>query len=150
MATTVHEPPKIEVATTPCDQGSGNGGWRNLVPADGDLRVVQDYSPPPATTGIWVVLVGHHHDVCGVHQRADRSPRVGVRTGGTSPCRRSSTSTRCCSLASSVTLEIARRRVAAFMGGLRQVKSRARRAGCTSLWSSACSLWLGSTSRGCN
>ena len=35
---------------------SGNGGWRNLVPADGDLRAVQDYSPPPASTGIWVVV----------------------------------------------------------------------------------------------
>ena len=37
MATTVHEPPKIELDRLP-SQGSGNGGWRNLVPADGDLR----------------------------------------------------------------------------------------------------------------
>src|ERR1700682_1556717 len=56
MATTVHEPPKIDPRRLP-DQGhSGNGGWRNLVPADGDLRVAQEYSPPPSSTAIWVVL----------------------------------------------------------------------------------------------
>ena len=55
MATTVHEPPKIELDHLP-SQGSGNGGWRNLVPAGGDLRRLKDYSPPPASTGIWVGL----------------------------------------------------------------------------------------------
>ena len=55
MATTVHEPPKIDLDPLP-SQGSGNGGWRNLVPADGDLPRVKDYSPPPASTGIWVGL----------------------------------------------------------------------------------------------
>src|SRR5271157_2017976 len=54
MATTVHEPPKIEAERLP-SHGSG-GGWRNLVPAGGDLRRVKDSSPPPASTGIWVVL----------------------------------------------------------------------------------------------
>ena len=53
MATTVHEPPKIEPRRP---RESGNGGWRNLVPVDGDPRVVQEYSPPPASTGIWVVV----------------------------------------------------------------------------------------------
>ena len=55
MATTVHEPPKIDLDRLP-SQGSGNGGWRNLVPADGDLRRVKSSSPPPASTGIWVGL----------------------------------------------------------------------------------------------
>ncbi|MFZ0200150.1 MAG: cytochrome c oxidase subunit 3 [Candidatus Sulfotelmatobacter sp.] len=55
MATTVHEPPKIDLDRLP-SQGSGNGGWRNLVPADGDLRQVKPSSPPPASTGIWVGL----------------------------------------------------------------------------------------------
>jgi hypothetical protein len=50
-----HEPPKIELDRSP-SQGSGNGGWRNLVPAGGDLRRVKSYSPPPASTGIWVGL----------------------------------------------------------------------------------------------
>src|SRR5216684_7548766 len=60
MATTIHEPPKIEPQHSPNQglpsPGSGNGGWRNLVPADGDLRRVNDSSPPPASTGIWVGL----------------------------------------------------------------------------------------------
>ena len=56
MATTVHEPPQIDSHRLP-DQGhSGNGGWRNLVPADGDLRVALDYSPPASSTAIYVVL----------------------------------------------------------------------------------------------
>src|SRR5207244_11265369 len=58
MATTVHEPPKIEEGHDPSKpaSNSGNGGGRNLVPSVGDLRAVKDYSPPPASTGIWVVL----------------------------------------------------------------------------------------------
>jgi cytochrome c oxidase subunit III len=56
MATTVHEPPKIDPRRLP-DQGhSGNGGSRNLVPAGGDPRVAQEYSPPPSSTAIWVVV----------------------------------------------------------------------------------------------
>src|SRR6202047_5580260 len=55
MATPAHEPPKIDPERLP-SQGSGNGGWRNLVPASGDLRRVKDSSPPPASTGIWVGL----------------------------------------------------------------------------------------------
>src|ERR1700740_1223948 len=57
MATTVPEPPKIEeLPDRPRPSGTGNGGWRNLIPAEGALRRVKDYSPPPASTGIWVVL----------------------------------------------------------------------------------------------
>jgi cytochrome c oxidase subunit III len=55
MATTVPEPPKIDVRLP---EHSGNGGWRNLVPANGDLRITQDYSPPPSSTAIWVVIFG--------------------------------------------------------------------------------------------
>jgi cytochrome c oxidase subunit III len=58
MATTVHELPKPgigeDLPVRPND--SGNGGGRNLIPASGGLRAVKDYSPPPASTGIWVVL----------------------------------------------------------------------------------------------
>ena len=57
MGTVVHEPPQIEERHEPrVTSGSGNGGWRDLVPADGDLRKVEDYSPPPASTGIWVAV----------------------------------------------------------------------------------------------
>jgi cytochrome c oxidase subunit 3 len=55
MATTVHEPPKIDRERLPSD-GSGKGGWGNLVPAGGELRRVKPSSPPPASTGIWVGL----------------------------------------------------------------------------------------------
>ncbi len=50
MATTVHEPPKIDLERIP---GDGGGSWRNIPPAIGDLRRLKG-SPPPASTGIWV------------------------------------------------------------------------------------------------
>ncbi len=53
MATTVHEPPRIDLERLP---SHGNGGWRNSPPAGGDLRRVKPSSPPPASTGIWVAL----------------------------------------------------------------------------------------------
>lgn len=57
MATTVHEPPKIEGRHDVSRLGDfSHGGGRNMVPASGNLRGVKDYSPPPASTGIWVVL----------------------------------------------------------------------------------------------
>ena len=54
MATTVHEPPQINARRLP--DYSGNGGRRNLVPAEGDLRAVQERPLDPAQTGIWVAL----------------------------------------------------------------------------------------------
>jgi cytochrome c oxidase subunit III len=54
MATTVHEPPQVEVRRSA--NYSGNGGRRNLVPAEGDLRAVQDRPLESAKTGIWVAL----------------------------------------------------------------------------------------------
>jgi cytochrome c oxidase subunit III len=58
MATTVHEPPKIDRHRDPAVfRGDSNkGGGSNLVPGNADLPAVKDYSPPPASTGIWVVL----------------------------------------------------------------------------------------------
>lgn len=55
MATTVHEPPRVDERREP-SHGNFHGGGHNLVPANGNLRAVKDYSPPPASTGIWVVL----------------------------------------------------------------------------------------------
>src|SRR5438270_468115 len=70
MATTVHEPPKVEDPAKPKRVAdSGNGGWRNLVPADGDLRSVQEYSPPPASTGIGVRLAAIGMSVAAQHPR---------------------------------------------------------------------------------
>jgi cytochrome c oxidase subunit III len=117
MATTVHEPPKIELDRLP-SQGSGNGGWRNLVPADADPRRVKDYSPPPASTGIWVGLAA-----ITMTFAAFTSALV-VRQGSASDWRHITLPSilylnTLVIIASSVTLEISRRRAAAFMGGLK-------------------------------
>ena len=118
MATTVHEPPQIDLEKLP-SHGSGNGGWRNLVPAEGDLRKVKDYSPPPAITGIWVGLAG-----ITMTFAAFTSALI-VRQGAAHdwqhiilpPVLYLNT---LIIIASSVTLEVSRRRVAAFMGGTRR------------------------------
>jgi len=117
MATTVHEPPKIELDRL-TSHGAGNGGWRNLVPADGDLRKVKDYSPPPASTGIWVGLAG-----ITMTFAAFTSALV-VRQGSAPDWQHITLPpilylNTLIIIASSVTLEIARRRVASFMGGVR-------------------------------
>jgi cytochrome c oxidase subunit 3 len=128
MATTVHEPPKIEERRDPSPPAgnSGNGGWRNLVPADGKLPAVKDYSPPPASTGIWVVLAS-----IAMSFAAFTSALI-VRQGSALDWRHL-TLPRILYLntlvlfASSVALEVARRRVGSFMGGRKnQVASPSR------------------------
>ena len=125
MATTVHEPPKIELDRLP-SQGSGNGGWRNLVPADGDLRRVKDHAPPPASTGIWVGLAA-----ITMTFAAFTSALV-VRQGGSQDWRHFTLPSvlylnTLVIIASSVALEVARRRIAKFMGGVRdQAENPAR------------------------
>jgi cytochrome c oxidase subunit III len=125
MATTLPEPPKIDSRRQP-ERGSGNGGWKNLVPADGDLHVKVDYSPPPSSTGIWVVLFAI------TMMFAAFTSALVVRKGGAIDWQ----SFRLPPIlyfntlllgASSITLELARRQVASFMGGLKsQVKSPGR------------------------
>ena len=115
MATTVHEPPKIEPERLP-SQGSGNGGWRNLVPADGDVRRVRAYSPPPASTGIWVGLSAITMTFAAL------TSALVVRQGSAPDWQHITLPpilylNTLVIIASSVALEIARRRVAAFMGG---------------------------------
>jgi cytochrome c oxidase subunit 3 len=114
MATTVHEPPKIEPRRR---RESENGGWRNLVPADGNGRVVLDYSPAPASTGIWVVVYA-----ISMMFAALTSAMV-VRKGSSLDWQSFTLPSilylnTALLLSSSVTLEIARRRVASFMGGV--------------------------------
>jgi cytochrome c oxidase subunit 3 len=112
MATVVHEPPKLDRSPI---QGSGNGGWRNLVPADGEPRRVKDYSPPPASTGIWVGLAG-----ITMTFAAFTSALI-VRQGAAPDWQHISLPpvlylNTLVIIASSITLEISRRQVAAFMG----------------------------------
>lgn len=128
MATTVHEPPKTEERWEPArpTSNSGNGGWRNLVPAEGDLRAVQDYSPPPASTGIWVGLAAISMTFAAL------TSALVVRKGGSLDWRHFTLPSilylnTILLFASSVTLEISRRRVASFMTGVRsQVENPAR------------------------
>src|SRR5271156_410255 len=114
MATTVHEPPKIERDRLP-SPGSGNGGWRNLVPAGGDLRRVKDSSPPPASTGIWVGLAAITMTFAAFTSalivRQGTAPLVHITLP---PVLYLNT---LLIVASSITLEVARRRIARFMGG---------------------------------
>jgi cytochrome c oxidase subunit III len=129
MATTIHEPPKIEQDRLPNpslpSQGSGNGGWRNLVPATGDLRRVKDpSSPPPASTGIWVALAA-----ITMSFAAFTSALI-VRQGGARDWQHFTLPpvlylNTLVIIASSVTLELARRRIAAFMGGAKSKEDEA-------------------------
>lgn len=118
MATTI-QPPKPEEITLPerLEPGhTGNGGWQNLVPTDGDLTAIQEYSPPPSSTAIWVAIAA-----ISMSFTAFTSALI-VRQGASTDWRHLtlpsilylSTSML---LVSSATLEVARRRVAAFMGG---------------------------------
>jgi cytochrome c oxidase subunit III len=123
MATTVHEPPHLDPRRVP---GHANGGGGNLVPADGDRRLALDYSPPPSSTAIWVVLFA-----ISMMFAAFTSALV-VRKGSSLDWR----TFRLPSIlffntlilfGSSVTLEVARRRIALFMGNLKaQVESPGR------------------------
>ncbi|HXY02909.1 MAG TPA: cytochrome c oxidase subunit 3 [Terriglobales bacterium] len=54
MATTVQEPPQLDDRRLV--HYSGNGGSRILVPAAGELRFLQDRPLTPAKTGIWVAF----------------------------------------------------------------------------------------------
>jgi cytochrome c oxidase subunit III len=125
MATTIQPPPKIELERLP-SQGSGNGGWRNQVPVDGGMRRLKEYSPPPASTGIWVGLAA-----ITMTFAAFTSALI-VRQGSAQDWRHITLPpvlylNSLVIIASSFTLEIARRRVATFMGGVRdQAASPAR------------------------
>ena len=118
MATTVHEPPQVDPRRRP-DQGhSGNGGGRNIVPAGGSLHAVQEYSPPPSSTAIWVVLFAITMMFLAL------TSALVVRKGSAPDWRQFTLPSilyfnTIVLLASSVTLEVSRRRIATFMGGAR-------------------------------
>jgi cytochrome c oxidase subunit 3 len=116
MATTLHEPPKID-PHHPTDAGqSGNGGWQNLVPADGSLRAIEDHSSAAAKTGIWVGLAA-----ITMSFAAFTSALI-VRQGSATDWRHIALPpilylNTLVLLGSGVTLEIARRRVASYARG---------------------------------
>jgi cytochrome c oxidase subunit 3 len=127
MASTVlHEPPQIDPDRLPEQKHSGNGGWRGLVPANGDLHVALDHSPPPSSSAIYVVLFAI------TMMFAAFSSALIVRKGSSLDWQTFTLPSilyfnTLILLASSVTLEVSRRRIATFMGGLKsQVESPAR------------------------
>jgi cytochrome c oxidase subunit III len=114
MATTVHEPPRIEQQRQPRGVRDSGGGQGNLIPPEGKLRSVQ-YAPPPASTGIWVGIAA----ICMTF--AALTSALIVRRGGAADWRHFTIPSilyfnTILLIASSVTLEISRRRVADFMG----------------------------------
>lgn len=118
MATTVHEPPRIDPDHLPEKGHTGNGGWGNFIPTDGDLRVTLEYSPPPSSTAIWVVLFAV------TMMFAAFSSALIVRKGSSQDWQSFTLPpilylNTLILLASSVTLEVARRRVSAFMRGIK-------------------------------
>ena len=125
MATTIQQPPKIEPDRI-LRQGSGHGGWRNQVPADGDMRTLKEYSPPPASTGIWVALAAITMSFAAL------TSALIVRQGAALDWRHFTLPpvlylNSLIIIASSVTLEMSRRRIAAFMGGPRDQATRPAR-----------------------
>jgi cytochrome c oxidase subunit III len=125
MATTIQQPPKIEPDRI-LRQGSGNGGWRNKVPADGDMRTLKEYSPAPASTGIWVGLAAITMSFAAL------TSALIVRQGAALDWRHFTLPpvlylNSLIIIASSVTLEMSRRRIAAFMGGPRDQATRPAR-----------------------
>jgi cytochrome c oxidase subunit III len=117
MATTL-PPPKFEELAQPDKPGNGstgNGGWRNLVPAEGNFRTMEEYSPP-SSSAIWVGIAA----IC-MSFAAFTSALV-VRQGGATDWRHITLPpilflSTLMLIVSSGTLEVARRRVAAYMGG---------------------------------
>jgi cytochrome c oxidase subunit 3 len=126
MATTIHEPPQIDARTVPDRRRSGNGDWGNIVPADGSLRVTIEYSPPPSSTAIWVVLFAV------TMMFAAFTSALIVRKGSSFDWQTFTLPSvlyfnTLLLIASSITLEVARRRITAFMGGTKsQGESPAR------------------------
>ena len=117
MATTVHEPPEIKSRPTL----SHDGGWRDLTPATGSLRAVED-SSPASRTGIWVALAAITMTFAAI------TSAMVVRQGSSMDWRHFTLPSvlylnTVILLASSVALELARKRVAAFARGAQPGRS---------------------------
>jgi cytochrome c oxidase subunit III len=119
MATTIQPPSKVEEPERPRPPiNSGGGGLRNLVPAGGDLRRVKDHTPPPVSTGIWVVLAS-----ITMTFAAFTSALI-VRQGGATDWKHLTLPpilylNTLVLIASSITLEVGRRQIGAYMTGPR-------------------------------
>jgi len=115
MATTV-QPPPAETEQEEIRNSDGGGGFKNLVPAEGNLRAVQDRPGEPTRTGIWVALSAIA--MCFAALTSALYVREGAATDwhhiALPPILYFNT---LALVASSVTLEFARRRVSDYMRG---------------------------------
>ena len=114
MATTVHKPVIDARGLADC---SGNGGRENLVPAEGDLRAVQDRPLEPAQTGMLVALAAITMSFAAL------TSALVVRRGAGMDWRHITLPpilylNTLVLLASSVTLEAARRRITVYARGI--------------------------------
>ena len=117
MATTIPEPP-ASANSLPDPSNYGGGGWRNLVPANGNSRTIPQYSPPPASMGVWVGMAG-----ITMSFAAFTSALI-VRQGASPDWRHFSLPAilyfdTLVLIASSVTLEFGRKQIATYMGGVK-------------------------------
>jgi cytochrome c oxidase subunit III len=118
MATTIPppEPEVLPVPKRPQMGGAGNSGGHDFVPADGAPRAVNQYSPAPSSSAIWVGIAA----IC--MSFAALTSALIVRQGASSDWRHLTLPpvlffSTLVILVSSGTLEVARRQVAAFMTG---------------------------------
>jgi cytochrome c oxidase subunit III len=116
MATTVHEPTRIEPQRQPGGVLDSGGGRGDLIAPPGRLSAVQ-YAPAPASTGIWVGIAAIAMTFAAL------TSALIVRRGGAADWRHFTIPSilyfnSILLVASSLTLEISRRRVADFMGNV--------------------------------
>lgn len=114
MATTIYEPPRVEPRLP---DYPGGGGGRNLVPVDGDSHAVEDRPLDPAQTGMWVALAAITMSFAAL------TSALVVRQGAALDWRHLDLPpllylNTLVLLGSSLTLEFARRRVAAYARGI--------------------------------
>jgi cytochrome c oxidase subunit III len=117
MATTL-QPPQTETQREPRPRGGNGsgGGFRGVIPESGDLKAVAEPSGEPVRTGIWVGLAAIAMSFAAL------TSALFVREGAATdwhhlPLPPILWFNTLALIASSVTLECARRRVAAFMRG---------------------------------
>src|SRR5580700_1645114 len=115
MATTL-PPPRIDIEREPAPHNGNRGGLGGLVPADGELRAVKDPRGEPTRTGIWVGLSAI------AMMFAALTSALYVREGAATDWQPITLPpilwfNTLALIASSITLELARRRIAAHMRG---------------------------------
>jgi len=116
MATAIQPPQTDKKHQRPDNAQSGGGGARNLIPSSGNLKALFDHSSDPARTGIWVGLAA-----ITMSFAAFTSALIVRQASATDWHHLAIPSivflNTMVLLASSVTLEVARRRVADFARG---------------------------------